>query len=99
MRNHRFWMVFERFVRFRLSVRLFGLPLIFSSKNLFIGYKFSVFFQKPDKFLTMISENRNITFWIENVCFCIGIYHKTAFIELYNVVLKCPTSEPFFIKA
>ena len=38
----------------------------------------------------MISENRNITFWIENVCFCIGIYHKTAFIELYNVVLKCP---------
>lgn len=38
----------------------------------------------------MISENRNITFWIENVCFCIGIYHKTAFIELYNVVLKYP---------
>ena len=38
----------------------------------------------------MISKNRNITFRIENVCFRIGIYHITAFVELYNVILKCP---------
>ena len=38
----------------------------------------------------MISKNRYITLRIEHISFSIGIYHITALVKLYNIILKRP---------